>query len=132
MSDRGVETGGHDHDLWVELLGDGHYDSAKSGEVLGITDWGIEASGPSNVDVVAKTFAGAALSRTARAGEKVALVMPVDGKVQNSGVVVEHLLGAVSMVDVLEMIILKVKKEFQNYETVYSYTLLPNLKLKSS
>lgn len=102
MSTGSVESGRYEDDVWREFSRDGHHYGSKCGEVLSIAQRWTETTRPGNVHVVAKASSGSALSRASGAGEEVSVVVTVNGQVQDTGIVVEDLLRAVAVMNVLE------------------------------
>lgn len=104
MSAGSIESGRHEDDVGRELSGDRHHYGSKCGEVFGVAQRRAETAGPGDVDVVAKASSSPAFGRASGAGEEVAVVVTVDGQVQDTGIVVEDLLRAVAMMDVLNLL----------------------------
>lgn len=82
-------------------LSDRHNDRSESGEIFGVAERRIGSGRPGDVDVEAETRAGTALGDRARAREEVPVVVAVDADVEHVRILVEDLLRAVAVVDVL-------------------------------
>lgn len=103
VSRAGVKTSRHEHDLGVKILNNGHDDCSEGGQVLCIPHGWIQATRPGNVNVEADSVLGAALGWTSSAREKVPVVMTMDGHVQHARIIIENLLGTISMMDILKI-----------------------------
>jgi hypothetical protein len=102
VSRAGVKASRYKHDLRVKILYNGHDDCSEGGQVLGIPHGWTQATRPGNVDVKADSVFCATLRWTASSRKKVAVVMTVDGNVQHTWVIVENLLSAIAVMDVLK------------------------------
>ena len=65
----------------------------ECGQVLCVSHGRLESAGPRNIDVETDAGPDAALDRTSGARIEVAVVVSVQGHVEDGGVVVEDLLG---------------------------------------
>ena len=95
-----VKARRYHHQVRTEFLGDRHDDGAEGRQVLDVAHGRCEAAGEGDVDVEPGAGVGADLLGAAGAGEKVAVIVTVQGNVEDVGVGVEDLLGAVAVVHV--------------------------------
>lgn len=102
MASSSIKASRNKDNLWVEVARYGHHDGSESCDVFSITHGGIQCTRPSNVDVEPCAIVNTNLLRIASTGEEVAVIVSMEGDVQDMRVIVEYLLKSVAMVDILK------------------------------
>lgn len=121
MTESCVKSSRDQHQFWLELSSNGHHqrpavgsrvrsesamkqvltrNSPEGCQVFSISHGGLEGTAEGDVDVKSNAPINAAVFRSARAREEVAVVMAMQGDVEHAGVRVEELLGRVAVVNV--------------------------------
>lgn len=81
-----------------------HYKSAERSKILSITHGWVEPSGPSHIHIETHTILSATLRGTSSTREEIAIIMSMDREIEDSGIIIKHLLCPIPMVYVLQYI----------------------------
>ena len=87
--------------MWVVSACDWHDDVSESGDILRVPHRRTQITLPGDVDGEAETSVAATFVRSAGAGEKVSIVISMQGNVEDIWIVVKGLLRPISVVDIL-------------------------------
>ena len=99
MSNSRVKSSRDEYNVRVKTVANRQDYSSKRRQVLSISHRLGQPARPGNIDVVAQARPIATFYGAARARVKIPMVMTMQWNVENVGVVVERVLGAVSMVN---------------------------------
>ena len=87
--------------MWVVSARDRHDDVSEGGYVLGVANRWTQITLPGDVYGETETRVAATFVRSAGAGEKISVVISMQGDVKDVRIVVKRLLRPVAMVDIL-------------------------------